>query len=153
MLLLSDQIRSSSQITDGRITTPTLSRRAPSMTRCLPPKLPNLAKSVIRDSVARDARDTIYAAASRPVHHRSVNVRVSSPRKRLKRLKRLTNVSFAFTHTYTLVKTNSFGVFSPAYMNFFGKYAKTALKTWSIVPCLPVVAFFRFFLYFSLCHI
>ena len=31
---------------------------------------------MIRDSVAREARDSIYAAAARPVHHRSVNVRV-----------------------------------------------------------------------------
>ena len=35
------------------------------------PPSPKLPKSAIRDSVARDARDSIYAAASRPVHHRS----------------------------------------------------------------------------------
>ena len=39
---------SSSQITDGRITTPTLSRRAPSMSRCLAP-LPNCPNCPIRD--------------------------------------------------------------------------------------------------------
>merc|ERR1712130_192053 len=53
-----DPYCSSSQITDGRITTPTLTRRAPSMSR---------------DSVARDARDSIYAAASRPVYHRDLS--------------------------------------------------------------------------------
>jgi len=28
---------------------------------------------VIRDSVAREARDSIYAAAARPVHHRDLS--------------------------------------------------------------------------------
>ena len=39
--------------------------------------------------------------------------------------KNLTSVSFAFTHTYTAVKTNSFRFFPQAYMDNFEKYAKT----------------------------
>ena len=35
--------------------------------------------------------------------------------------KNLTNVSFAFTHTYTLVKPNIFGVFSQACLENFEK--------------------------------
>ena len=39
--------------------------------------------------------------------------------------KNLTNVSFAFTLTYTTVKTNSFRFFPQAYMENFEKCAKT----------------------------
>ena len=39
--------------------------------------------------------------------------------------KNLTSVSFAFTHTYTAVKTNSFRFFPQAYMENFEKCAKT----------------------------
>ena len=39
--------------------------------------------------------------------------------------KKLTSVSFAFTHTYTAVKTNSFRFFPQAYMENFEKCAKT----------------------------
>ena len=39
--------------------------------------------------------------------------------------KNLTSVSFAFTHTYTAVKTNSFRFFPQAYMKKFEKCAKT----------------------------
>ena len=45
------------------------------------------------------------------------------PKKKLK--KNLTSVSFAFTHTYTAVKTNSFRFFPQTYMIFFEKWAKT----------------------------
>ena len=44
-------------------------------------------------------------------------------KKKLK--KNLTSVSFAFTHTYTAVKTNSFRLFPQAYMETFEKCAKT----------------------------
>ena len=44
-------------------------------------------------------------------------------KKKLK--KTLTSVSFAFTHTYTAVKTNSFRFFPQAYMENFEKCAKT----------------------------
>ena len=44
-------------------------------------------------------------------------------KKKLK--KKLTSVSFAFTHTYTSVKTNSFRFFPQAYMENFEKCAKT----------------------------
>ena len=44
-------------------------------------------------------------------------------KKKLK--KNLTSVSFAFTHTYTAVKTNSFRFFPQAYMENFEKCAKT----------------------------
>ena len=67
--------------------------------------------------------------------------------------KKLTNVSFAFTHTYTLVKTNIFGIFSQACLENFEKCVKTPKKTWYIVPCLPVVvSFFLLFFNLSLCH-
>ena len=39
--------------------------------------------------------------------------------------KKLTSVSFAFTHTYTPVKTNIFPFFPQAYMENFEKCAKT----------------------------
>ena len=39
--------------------------------------------------------------------------------------KNLTSVSFAFTHAYTAVKTNSFRFFPQAYMENFEKCAKT----------------------------
>ena len=39
--------------------------------------------------------------------------------------KNLTSVSFAFTHTYTAVKTNSFRFFPQEYMDNFEKCAKT----------------------------
>ena len=39
--------------------------------------------------------------------------------------KKLTNVSFAFTHTYTPVKTNIFRFFPQSYMENFEKCAKT----------------------------
>ena len=42
-----------------------------------------------------------------------------------KKGKKLTNVSFAFTHTYTPVKTNIFPFFPQAYMENFEKCAKT----------------------------
>ena len=71
-----------------------------------------------------------------------------------KKEKKLTNVSFAFTHTYTLVKTNIFGIFSQACLENFEKCVKTPKKTWYIVPCLPVVvSFFLLFFNLSLCHI
>ena len=44
-------------------------------------------------------------------------------KKKLK--KKLTNVSFAFTHTYTPVKTNIFRFFPQSYMENFEKCAKT----------------------------
>ena len=46
-----------------------------------------------------------------------------SAKKKLK--KKLTNVSFAFTHTYTPVKTNIFRFFPQSYMENFEKCAKT----------------------------
>ena len=42
-----------------------------------------------------------------------------------KRKKNLTSVSFAFTHAYTPVKTNTFPFFPQAYMENFEKCAKT----------------------------
>ena len=45
---------------------------------------------------------------------------------------KLTIVMFAFTHTYTLVKTNIFGFFPQAYIIFFEKCAKTPQK-WGIL--------------------
>ena len=42
-----------------------------------------------------------------------------------KKEKNLTSVSFAFTHTYTPVKTNIFPLFPQAYMENFEKCAKT----------------------------
>ena len=39
--------------------------------------------------------------------------------------KNLTSVSFAFTHTYTAVKTNIFPFFPQEYMENFEKCAKT----------------------------
>ena len=47
--------------------------------------------------------------------------------------KKLTNVSFAFTHTYTLVKTNIFGIFSQACLENFEKCVKTPKK--NLVHC------------------
>ena len=47
-------------------------------------------------------------------------------RFKIKKLKKkLTNVSFAFTHTYTPVKTNIFRFFPQSYMENFEKCAKT----------------------------
>ena len=54
-----------------------------------------------------------------------------------KRGKKLTNVSFAFTHTYTPVKTNIFPFFPQAYMENFEKCAKT--KKQYVVPCFVIV--------------
>ena len=51
------------------------------------------------------------------------SVRERCKKKKLK--KNLTSVSFAFTHTYTAVKTNSFRFFPQAYMENFEKCAKT----------------------------
>ena len=48
-------------------------------------------------------------------------------KKKLK--KNLTSVSFAFTHTYTAVKTNSFRFFPQAYMENFKNVQKQA--TWA----------------------
>ena len=45
--------------------------------------------------------------------------------KKKKLKKKLTNVSFAFTHTYTPVKTNIFRFFPQSYMENFEKCAKT----------------------------
>ena len=45
--------------------------------------------------------------------------------KKKKLKKNLTSVSFAFTHTYTAVKTNSFRFFPQAYIQNFEKCAKT----------------------------
>ena len=45
--------------------------------------------------------------------------------KKRKEKKNLTSVSFAFTHTYTPVKTNIFRFFPQAYMENFEKCAKT----------------------------
>ena len=54
--------------------------------------------------------------------------------------KKLTSVSFAFTHTYTPVKTN---IFPQAYMENFEKCAKTQkLKQKIYCPMLPVVVSF-----------
>ena len=50
-----------------------------------------------------------------------------------KKGKKLTNVSFAFTHTYTPVKTKHFPFFPQAYMEHFEKCAKT--KKQYVVPC------------------
>ena len=50
-----------------------------------------------------------------------------------KRRKKLTNVSFAFTHTYTPVKTKNVPFFPQAYMENFEKCAKT--KKQYVVPC------------------
>ena len=47
-------------------------------------------------------------------------------KKKLK--KKLTNASFAFTHTYTLEKKLTFLDFSPAYMENFEKCAKRQRK-------------------------
>ena len=50
--------------------------------------------------------------------------------------KKLTSVSFAFTHTYTPVKTNIFRFFPQAYIENFEKCAKTQKqKKQYIVPC------------------
>ena len=43
--------------------------------------------------------------------------------------KNLTSVSFAFTHTYTAVKTNSFRFFPQAYMEILTNVQKQA--TWA----------------------
>ena len=56
--------------------------------------------------------------------------------------KKLTNVSFAFTHTYTAVKTNSFRFFPQAYMENFEKCAKTQKQKTICCPMLPVVVSF-----------
>ena len=57
--------------------------------------------------------------------------------------KKLTSVSFAFTHTYTPVKTNIFPFFPQAYMENFEKCAKTQkLKQKIYCPMLPVVVSF-----------
>jgi len=53
-------------------------------------------------------------------------IEVSKGKVQKKKLKKnLTSVSFAFTHTYTAVKTNSFRFFPQAYMENFEKCAKT----------------------------
>jgi hypothetical protein len=50
--------------------------------------------------------------------------------------KKLTNVSFAFTHTYTPVKTNIFRFFPQLYMENFEKCAKMQKqKKQYVVPC------------------
>jgi len=54
-------------------------------------------------------------------------------KKKLK--KNLTSVSFAFTHTYTAVKTNSFRLFPQAYMETFERCAKTGNT--GLKPFLP----------------
>ena len=46
--------------------------------------------------------------------------------------KKLTSVSFAFTHTYTHVKTNIFPFFPQAYMENFEKCAKTQTQRYAI---------------------
>ena len=57
--------------------------------------------------------------------------------------KKLTSVSFAFTHTYTPVKTNIFPFFPQAYMENFKKCAKAQkLKLKIYCPMLPVVVSF-----------
>ena len=57
--------------------------------------------------------------------------------------KKVTSVSFAFTHTYTPVKTNTFPFFPQAYMENFEKCAKTQkLKQKIFCPMLPVVVSF-----------
>merc|ERR1719341_2433683 len=55
--------------------------------------------------------------------------------------KKLTNVSFAFTHTYTPVKTNIFRFFPQAYMENFEKCAKTQKQKTICCPMLSVVVF------------
>ena len=59
-----------------------------------------------------------------------------------KREKKLTSVSFAFTHTYTLAKTNIFPFFPQAYMENFEKCAKTQKQKTIHCPMLPVVVSF-----------
>ena len=57
--------------------------------------------------------------------------------------KKLTSVSFAFTHTHTPVKTNIFPFFPQANMENFEKCAKTQkLKQKIYCPMLPVVVSF-----------
>ena len=49
--------------------------------------------------------------------------------------KKITSVSFAFSHTYTPVKTNIFPFFPQAYMENFEKLQKQKNKKHYIVPC------------------
>ena len=65
-----------------------------------------------------------YPQLSLAGHQRSQSIPLGKgAKKKLK--KNLTSVSFAFTHTYTAVKTNSFRFFPQAYMENFEKCAKT----------------------------
>ena len=57
--------------------------------------------------------------------HVSFNLPFRERFKKKKLKKKLTNVSFAFTHTYTPVKTNIFRFFPQSYMENFEKCAKT----------------------------
>ena len=54
-----------------------------------------------------------------------------------KKEKNLTSVSFAFTHTYTPVKTNIFRFFPQAYMENFEKCAKTEKQKKNILSHVP----------------
>ena len=65
----------------------------------------------------------------------SKKLRERCRKKKLK--KKLTNVSFAFTHTYTPVKTNIFRFFPQAYMENFEKCAKTQKQKTICCPMLP----------------
>ena len=56
---------------------------------------------------------------------KSIKIKILCKGKVQKKGKKLTNVSFAFTHTYTPVKTNIFPFFPQAYMENFEKCAKT----------------------------
>ena len=56
--------------------------------------------------------------------------------------KKLTSVSFAFTHTYTPVKTNMFPFFPQAYMENFENVQNAKNKQKIFYPMLPVVVSF-----------
>ena len=68
------------------------------------------------------------------------NTKVQKKRRR----KNLTTVSFAFTHTYTPLKTNIFPFFPQAYMENFEKCAKRKRKNISLshVICGSSPSFF-----------
>ena len=56
--------------------------------------------------------------------------------------KKLTNVSFAFAHTYTPVKTNSFGFFPIRTWKILKNVQKLKNKRTICCPMLPVVVSF-----------
>ena len=72
-----------------------------------------------------------------------MNIKASKGKVQNKKIeKKLTNVSFAFTHTYTPVKTNIFRFFPQSYMENFEKCAKTQKQKTICCPMLPVVVSF-----------